>query len=260
MSDKPHLVLEITPPRRPSPAVLLRRARSLGPRIDAVNVIQRPDRMTSLDASLLLADAGIPAVWHLATRGRTRRAIRSDLARAASGAVPAVLCLRGDHSTPDVPDAITLRECVAVARATLPRARIGVTLNPYVPGERVWKNLFAKLEAGAHFVQTQPVFEPERLRPFAEAIRRSFPGVAVLPMVMPLDDEASAHRMSERLGLPIPSAALGPGAFGRTLRSLASDPLYAGVAVMTARMDPEARVLGLLRSALEALEPKISEP
>ena len=253
MSRRPRIVLEITPPRKANPGVLLRRARSLGPRVDAVNVIQRPDRMTSLEASLLLADANIPAVWHLASRGRSAAEIRADLGRAALGALPAVLCMLGDHGAEDLPSGLTIRECVALARAALPEARVGVTLNPYVPGERVWKNLLGKLEAGADFVQTQPIFEPERLAPFAQAIRRSFPEVAVLPMAMPLDDAATARRVAERLGISVPPAAVGTTAFTRTLRALARDPLYSGVAIMTPRMDPEANTVRDLRAALATL-------
>ena len=48
------VALEITPPKKRLEEVLLRRARLL-PGVDAINVIQRPDRLSSLDASLLLA-------------------------------------------------------------------------------------------------------------------------------------------------------------------------------------------------------------
>jgi hypothetical protein len=41
------VALEITPPQRPRPAVLLRRARLLDDRAAAINVIQRPDRQPS---------------------------------------------------------------------------------------------------------------------------------------------------------------------------------------------------------------------
>ena len=253
MPDRHHFVLEITPPRKPDPAVLLRRANALGASADGVNVIQRSDRMSSLDASLVLADAGMSPVWHLTTRGRTESTIRRDLQRAALGALPAVLCLRGDHDQPDVPGHLTLRECVALARSLLPGTRVGVTLNPYVPGEGVWKNLLGKLEAGVHFVQTQPIFETETLRPFAEAIRESFPSVDILPMLMPLTNEQVASRLARRLKIPIPRQAIGMQPFERTVRQLASDPLYAGFAVMTPQMDPNPEMMHEIRIILEGL-------
>ncbi|MBE0612003.1 MAG: hypothetical protein IH609_21665, partial [Dehalococcoidia bacterium] len=45
------VALEITPPQRDLPKVLLRRARLLGTAAQAINVIQRPGRQSSLDAS-----------------------------------------------------------------------------------------------------------------------------------------------------------------------------------------------------------------
>lgn len=247
------VVLEITPPRKPDPAVLLRRAEALAGSADAVNVIQRTGRMSSLDASLVLADAGMSPVWHLTTRGRTEPTIRQELQRAALGALPAVLCLRGDHDAPDVPERLTLRECVALARALLPNARVGVTLNPYIQGEGVWKNLLGKLEAGAHFVQTQPVFETDTLRPFAEAIRESFPSVDVLPMVMPLTNEQVACHLSQRLAIPISPEAVGMKPFEQIVRQLARDPLYAGFAVMTPQMDPSPEMMRQIGIILEGL-------
>lgn len=250
MSLRTRLVLEITPPREPAAAILLRRARALAPQVRVINVIQRADRWSSLEASALLADAGMTPVWHLATRGRSRAEIQDDLARAAFAAIPRVLCLRGDHAADDVADGVTLRECVGLVRDALPEARVGVTLNPYVANERVAKNLFGKLEAGAHFVQTQPIFEAERLRPYAESIRSTFPDVEVLPMVMPLPDEPTAARIAERLRIDIPKDAIGWNAFAASVHRLSSDPLYAGLALMTPRMDVDPDTEQLLRTSL----------
>ena len=58
----PPVTLEITPPREPRPRVLLRRARLLAGHTDAVNVIERPDRQSSLDAALTLRAEGIEPV------------------------------------------------------------------------------------------------------------------------------------------------------------------------------------------------------
>ena len=65
------LALEITPPRTARTDILLRRARLLDPRPALVNVIDRPDRLPSLDACLVLSARGHAPVWHVATRRRT---------------------------------------------------------------------------------------------------------------------------------------------------------------------------------------------
>ena len=65
------VTLEITPPKKRLDDVLLRRARLLGAHADGVNVIQRPNRLSSLDASLLLRAHGLdPACGTVAGQGR----------------------------------------------------------------------------------------------------------------------------------------------------------------------------------------------
>src|SRR5438094_421480 len=73
--------LEILPPQNPGWfKVVRRRAATLDSlRIGAINVISRPDRMTSLDASLHLQARGWEPVWHLVARARTREEVEADL-------------------------------------------------------------------------------------------------------------------------------------------------------------------------------------
>jgi len=52
--------------------VLQRRARLLEARTLTVNVIQRPERQSSLEAALELKREGLEPIWHLATGGRTQ--------------------------------------------------------------------------------------------------------------------------------------------------------------------------------------------
>ena len=83
-----------------------------------------------------------------------------------------MLCIRGDHLAADVPDSPKIREVVGLLRVGLPEACVGVTMNQHAPRERVLRSLVAKLEAGAHFVQTQPVFDVARLEGFLEDLDR----------------------------------------------------------------------------------------
>jgi len=254
------VTLEITPPRKRLDEVLLRRARLLGERADAVNVIQRSGRLSSLDASMSLLEAGLEPVWHLVTRGRTRAEVEAEIASAAGAGLPAALCVRGDHSARDRPDTPKLRDAIAQVHAAMPGACIGATVNQYGPRERVLRNLWLKLEAGASFVQTQPVLDVGALAPLVEAIRREFPATFVVPMVMPLASREHAERIAERLGIPLPPGQLGrldaegPLAgwtvFEDTVRSLRAEGLADGLALMTPQMDPppEAadRIAGVL--------------
>ncbi|MGI8925783.1 MAG: methylenetetrahydrofolate reductase [Tepidiformaceae bacterium] len=261
------VALEITPPQQPLPAVLLRRARLLGTAACAVNVIQRPGRQTSLQASCVLASAGVQPAWHLVTRGRTHADILADLRVAAAAGVQQVLCIRGDHVGPDQPGAPTIREATALAVEHLPGAYAGATLNQYGDDvQAVRKNLEGKIKAGAAYVQTQPVFAIEDSWPALEWLRERWPATRVVAMAMPLLTEDAAAKIEARLGIALPPSlrraiAGGEGAawecFTETLAGLAASPLVDGVAIMTFEMDPAAatgeRIVACLRAAKTGL-------
>lgn len=261
-SGKFAVALEITPPQRPLPAVLLRRARLLGDAAQAINVIQRPGRQSSLAASIELDRAGIEPVWHLVTRGRTRAAIAADMAMARASGVHNVLCLRGDHDAPDLPDTPSIRDAVAMAREIIPGALIGATLNQYAPdGDTVLRNLLPKLRAGATYAQTQPVFDPEALRPLAERARAASPGTRIIAMAMPLLSSQAVDRIEERLALRLPPGARARIAAGEasawrffreTLERLVGSRLVDGVAIMTFEMDAPAETGEAIVAALRA--------
>ncbi len=244
------VALEITPPARQRAEVLLRRARLLGSSASTVHVIQRPGRQTSLDASIELEDAGVSAVWHVTNRGRASAEIDAEIARAAESGVKAALVVRGEAGPPDGTDTPTLRTIAGRIRTALPFARVGVTLNPYLDPERSLANLWPKLDAGATFVQTQPIFEVSTLQRVAERIRARAPDVSIVPMVIPVVSAASAEKLALRLRVPLPDAfvaklvrggtASGFALFEATLDALRASGLADGVAVMTQEMDPPA--------------------
>lgn len=254
--------LEITPPRRGARGVLLRRAAMVGSLAAALNVIQRPDRVSSLEACVELREAGALPFWHVATRGSTRAALKQQVSEAADAGIDLVLCLRGDHGVPDVGSTPTIRECVGIVRDGLPDALVGVTANQYGNPRRIMHNLIPKLEAGAGLVQSQPVFQLEATLDFVAQVRRRAPGFAWMPLLMPLTTPADAEAVRKRLGIPIPEAleaglrAEGAEAgwrfFAETLVGLRASELADAVAVMTLRMDPDAAFVERLRAELES--------
>ncbi len=257
------VALEITPPQRPLPRVLLRRAGAIGACADAVNVIQRPARQSSLDASIELLRAGLEPVWHIVTKGASREEVARDLALARQAGIGQILVIRGDHSAPDSPDTPSIREVITMAREALPGAMIGATLNQYAPeGAAALRNLLPKLRAGASFVQTQPVFDLATVAPFVEAVRRELPDTAFVPMAVPLLSPAAVEGIQRRLGFRLPGElagrlAAGPEAawemFTATIAALRTSPLAGGAAIMTTEMDPPpatgARIAASLRAA-----------
>lgn len=242
------VALEITPPRAERPDVLLRRAALLGRRADAVHVIERPGRQRSVDAAIALESRGLSAVWHLVNRGRSAEEIEREIERAARGGLRAALLVRGEAGPAEPAPPPTLASLVGRVRAVIPAARVGVALDPYAPRERALANLWPKLEAGAVFVQTQPIFERAALAPLAEVIRARAPGVQIVPMLIPLLSAPSAERLGERLRIPLPDRLLrrleeggenaGWEEFGALAAGLARSGLADAFAVMTHETDP----------------------
>ena len=191
-------------------------------------------------------------------RGRTRDELEGD--RRAADAARAALIVRGEAGPPEPTPPPTLAALVGQVRAAIPDARIGVTLNPYLAAERALANLWPKLEAGASFVQTQPIFEAARLAPFAAAIRARFPAVQLMPMLIPLLSVAAAERLGQRLRVPLPDTLLerlerggepaGWQAFAELVAELRRRGLADSLALMTHEMDPAKsfgeRILALL--------------
>jgi len=229
-----------------------------------VNVIQRPDRQTSLEASLELRQAGLEPAWHLVTRGRSRDEIQGDLVAAQAGGIRQVLCILGDHPAAGADNSPTIKEAVAMTRELVPGALVGATLNQYgKDSEATLRNLVPKLRAGAGYIQTQPVFDPASVEPYALAIDREAPGTRIIAMAMPLLSIEAGERIEERIGIRLPDAlreVLASGdeqaawaAFDSTIQSLVRTPYIDGVAVMTFQMDapPEMgeRIVRSLREA-----------
>ena len=253
--------LEITPPQKPLAGVLLRRARLLGSAVEAVNVVQRSGRVSSLDASGELERAGIEPVWHLVNRGRRRDSIACDIELASEMGIRLIVCLRGDHVASQVEDSPKIREVVAMVRETIPDALIGTTVNQYGPRDRVLANLIPKLEAGADFVQTQPVFDRDLFDSLASEVLSRAPSAAIMPMAMPVLSIDDARRLEGRLGVALPreqlealqerGEAAGWEMFAETLAALYEGGRAHAVAIMTLMADPPepvaARIVRLLR-------------
>lgn len=250
--------LEITPPRASKPAVLLRRARLLEACTVTVNVIQRPERQSSLEAALDLQRAGLEPIWHLATGGSPIEEVTADIARAQRAGLGHVLCLRGDHAA-DTPGT-RVTDAIAVVREQAPGMAIGAALDQYRTDERTDRILAGKLRAGARSIWTQPVFELAPLLRSAGFVKAIEPEAHVVAMAMPLLTPESLDAISERLGIPAPEELRRRieageeeawGAFEETLATLARVDLVDAVAIMTYRADPPPGTAERIVAALQ---------
>jgi len=224
------LTAEIDPPPAPDPAPVLQRAERFAPYVDAVNVTDGSlarVRMAGLFAAAAIRQrTGLEVVAHLTTRDRNRIGMQADLIGASALGVRAVLTLSGDPpDRGDEPeakavgdfDAEGLIRIVAALNAghtasgkELERPTdllIGCAINPGAPdlGKEIDK-LARRVEAGARFCQTQPIFDIERALRFEEA-RRAL-GIPVLYGLLPLRDAERARHFSRIPGMQVPEAVI----------------------------------------------------
>lgn len=194
---------------------------------DSINVGDSPMarvRMSSLvTCHLIKENVGIETIIHFTTRDRNLMGIQADLLGCQALGIQNVLALTGDppsvgnyaHATAvyDV-DSIgliriigQLNEGTDIAGNSIgspTRLSIGCALNPTSENRQNEKDRFAKkLEAGAHFVMTQPIYQMEDLTNFLE----DFGGcpVPILIGIMPLHSAKHAQYLHNEVpGITIP--------------------------------------------------------
>jgi 5,10-methylenetetrahydrofolate reductase len=240
---------EVVPPRNTDAEAVRSQARALVGYADAANVTDSPTssaHMSAVAGSALVAAEGVEPVLQLACRDRNRIAITGDLLGAWALGARNVLCLTGDPVTAgDEPDArevhdLTVLDLVRFA-VRLRGGEVSLGGNPVDPAPKYFvgvadvplapdydaARLEAKADAGADFVQTQIVYDPDALGEWADTIRPRglFERMFVLVGVAPPRSAASARFMREHLpGVVVPDAVID------RLES-ATDPVAEGVAL-----------------------------
>ncbi len=182
-------------------------ARLLAPVFDAVQVPDCPGgrlQMSAQSAAQILLDAGVDPVVHLSGRDRNRIALESDLLGLGIAGVTSVLLMRGEELPSDYKPAtqqvfeLSGVDLITVARqlgedesvAGVPGFLIGTTTTLFNP-KAGWqpRALQTRVDAGAHFIQTQLCFNMKALRRYMDHLVEAkltwrcaiMVGVAVLP-------------------------------------------------------------------------------
>lgn len=181
--------VEIRPPRGANPSKALQGARQVAEAgVDAVNVLDSAMarvRMSSISTAVLVKQTvGVDPIVHFTTRDRNLMAIQSDLIGAHALGIRNVLALTGDppalgeyaraRGVYDV-DSIGLIRVIKQLNAgvdvggnsigTATNFLVGAAFNPTAEDPGWELNRFQeKLEAGADFVMTQPVYDADLFR------------------------------------------------------------------------------------------------
>jgi len=194
---------ELVPPRGADASVVRQSVAQLA-FADGLNVTDLPrarPRMSALAAAAIAAAAGAEPILQMTCRDRNRIALAADALGAAAVGVGAVLPLGGDPLPEGVPgvavgdlDAAGLVHLLADLAAGIlpdgsrvdgppPRLLIGAAASP---GFTPPASLAAKVAAGAAFVQTQIVLDPDRFGDWVAGLRaaRALGDAALLPSVV----------------------------------------------------------------------------
>ena len=222
--------VEIVPPKGVDPAPMFEQVRRLkAAGVDAVNVPDGPraqSRMGALLSALMIErEVGLEAVVHYACRDRNLLGMLSDLLGAAAAGIRNLLIITGDppkmgpypESTAvfDI-DSIGLTNLVSrLNRGLDPGGNpiglptkfvIGVGVNPAAPDfERELKRFAYKVEAGAEYAITQPVFDLAQLDQFLARVE-SF-RIPIVAGIWPLISLRNAEFLANEVpGVSVPDA------------------------------------------------------
>ena len=287
-SGKTILLAEIHPPRNADPAGLRTAAKRYAGKVHAVGVSDNRDRvaMSALAAASLLKTEGVEPILHVTTRDRNRIALVSEALGAQALGIRNLLCTSGTHQTLgsfraarnvyDI-DAVQLlqtyanlaSDCGLLGESGLEGAGpfcLGAVASPDAdPLDLQLARLAKKIQAGAKFLVTQPVYDLERFDAWwKEVTRRGLhEKAAILAGIQPLSDAHLAQAGPRpQPGIPAPligrvASRSDPGARRaaaieialETIRRLSNLPGMRGFCI-SADGDPDAALEIIEKSGL----------
>ena len=194
--------------------------------VHAINVPDSPRASARMSAQSLCIQiqqhTGIETVLHYTCRDRNILSIQSDLLGASSIGLKNILCLTGDPpKLGNYPDATAVFDVDAIGLVNIVRRlnhgldigansigastnlTIAVAANPGVPDiENELRRFKYKVEAGAEYAITQPVFDLRLLESFLERIKDF--RIPVIAGIWPLTSLRNAEFMKNDLRVSMP--------------------------------------------------------
>ena len=226
------VAVELVPPRGYQTDQVVDRARRL--KIDGVDVISIPDgqrggaRISALSLAVLIEQqAGIETLLHYACRDRNLLGIQSDLLGAHAMGVRNLMLVTGDPGrVGDYPDATAVFDVDSIGLTNVVSRlnhgcdvggqtigaptgfHIGVSVNPAASNLDEELRRFAyKVEAGAEYVVTRPVFDVPGFEAFLKHIESA--RLPVVAGVFPFESVRNAEFMANEVpGVRVPDTLL----------------------------------------------------
>ncbi len=264
--------VEIDPPKGTSIERILEQVKIVmaSKRVDTIDINSGPLARLGMDA-LTLAGAierqGVETIPHLTTRDANIIGLQAMLLGAWTvGGVRNVLSITGDPpSLGSYPDTYGVYEVDSIGLVKVmtrlnqgtdwagknlggaTNFTIGVAVNPLAENlDEELRRFEAKVEAGAHFAMTQPIFDPEHWEVFLKRMGGKSP-IPILVGLWPLSSYKQALRLHNEVpGIVIPEALL------KQLESAGSSARDLGFALARRLLDwaKGARNLGIVGAYL----------
>jgi methionine synthase / methylenetetrahydrofolate reductase(NADPH) len=219
-------MVEMVPPKGIVCERELAAARML--RQNGVDIINVPDlsraapRMSAQSLCIQIQQTGMETLLHYTCRDRNLLSIQSDLLGASSIGLKNILCLTGDPpKLGNYPDATAVFDVDAIGLVNIVRRlnhgldlgsnpvgvssglTIGVAANPGLPDMDNEIRRFAyKVEAGAEYAITQPVFDLKLLETFLKRIEGF--RIPIIAGIWPLSSLRNAEFMKNDLRVSMP--------------------------------------------------------
>jgi homocysteine S-methyltransferase len=198
--------------------------------VDAINIPDSPRasaRMSNQVLSILTQQqVGIETVLHYTCRDRNVLSIQSDLLGASAIGLRNLICITGDPpKLGNYPDATAVFDVDSIGLVNIVRNLnhgldvggnpigantkfvIGVGANPGAPNiEEEIRRFEYKVEAGAEYVVTQPVFDIDLLEAFMKKIEHC--RIPLMAGIWPLTSVRNAEFMKNELRVSVPDEIL----------------------------------------------------
>jgi len=221
------VMVEVVPPKGTEGTKEIEGARLLkSAGIDAVNIPDSPRasaRLSNQALCLMVAQqVGIEPVLHYTCRDRNVLGIQSDLLGASALGIRNLICITGDPpKMGDYPDATAVFDVDAIGLVNIvhnlnhgldigsnpigngTKFVIGVGANPGVPNiDEEIRRFEYKVQAGAEYAVTQPVFDLKQLEDFLRRIEHC--RIPVVAGIWPLVSARNAEFMKNELRVSVP--------------------------------------------------------
>ena len=262
------LLAQVAPPAGGSADAVRKTARKFAGKVHALGLSDnnRQVRMSALAAAALTAGEGVEPLWHVVTRDRNRIALISDALGAQGLGVRNVLCTSGTHQTlgafrtaRNVFDVDSTQLIGLLGGLSADGQAVGAkgfdSLAPFCLGgvaspcadplELQVMRLAKKVQAGASFLITQPVFDLARFEAWWREVTRAglHEKAAIVAGVRVLTSADGARAYAQQRPDPmVPAAAME----SITSKSSAADQRKAGIE-LTCRTVEKLRGLSGLR-------------